>query len=150
VTRVARGLAATALAATALGGCHHAQRTTADRPVAIVTGAEAGGASIVVSAAGRSEPVPAGDMRTALAPLLAARVLDQPEAPASYGLDHPQARLEYTTASNRSLVVLVGAPDFDRHFLYVSREGDRRVFLVPAAVLRRVLALVGVIVAAPS
>ena len=51
--------------------------------------------------------------------------------------------------SGADIVVLVGASDFDGHFLYISRAGDPRVFLVPTVILRPVLALVGVTVAEP-
>jgi Domain of unknown function (DUF4340) len=149
VTRAARAVVAAVIVAAALGGCHHASQAPADRPVAIVAAREATGADIVISAGERSSTVPAG-LRKPLAPLLAARVLDRPEPPASYGLDHPQAQLKYATASGQTVVVLVGAPDFDHHFLYVSREGDGRVFLVPTVVLRPVLALAGASVAEPS
>jgi len=149
VTPPARAVAVVAAVAVVVGGCHHTSRTRVDRPVTVVTASEAAGAGIVVVAAGRSAPVPAG-VRAPLAPLVAARVLDHPEAPASYGLDHPQARLAYMVDSRQTAVVLVGASDFDHHFLYVDREGDRRVFLVPAVVLRPVLALVGVTVPEPS
>ena len=100
-------------------------------------------ASITVQAGGRTAEAPA-DLLARSAPLLAGRVFDAPEPAASYGLDAPRATLVYRLTSGGERVLRVGAENFDRRSFYVRRDGDVRVFLVPADQLRPLLALVGV------
>jgi hypothetical protein len=85
-----------------------------------------------------------------VAPLIAARRLARPEAPASYGLDHPQARLVYRRRAGGELAVEVGAGSFDGHLVYARRTGAVTVYLLAADTLRPYLALVGVALPPPS
>jgi hypothetical protein len=91
-----------------------------------------------------------GDLMTPLAPLLATRRLPAPGPPSEYGLDQPQARLLYQARDGRTIEVVIGAPNFDNHFLYARGPRSETVFLVPADTLRPVLALVGIQLPAPG
>ncbi|MBV8161792.1 MAG: DUF4340 domain-containing protein, partial [Acidimicrobiia bacterium] len=84
------------------------------------------------------------DARQNLAPLLASRLLDRPAPLAEYGLDRPQAGLSYRASGGQTATVEVGQLNFDRHFVYVQRQGQAGVYLLPADTLRPVLALVGI------
>jgi hypothetical protein len=103
----------------------------------------------VVAATGREAAVPAGEWGR-VAPLIAARRLARPEAPASYGLEHPQARLVYRRRVGGELDVEVGAGSFDGHLVYARRAGEATVYLLAADTLRPYLALVGVALPSPS
>ena len=98
--------------------------------------------SITVRADGR-EAVAPDDVRRKASPLLAGRILDTPEPLASYGLDTPDVELVYDLADGPSRTVRIGSANFDRRGYYAVRDGDPRVFLVPADQLRPLLALVG-------
>lgn len=91
--------------------------------------------------AGREAEVPR-ELRAKASPLLTGRLLSSPEALSSYGLDAPAVTITYRGTA-RTRTVLVGDANFDRHGYYVQRQGDDRVFLVPADQLAPLLALVG-------
>ena len=99
------------------------------------------------SAASADVPVSA---RKDLTPLLATRVFDHPAPLSEYGLDHPQATLTYKNPAGATVLVDIGQPNFDRHFLYMQRRGDPAVYLVAADSLRPLLAMVGIDIAPPA
>lgn len=103
---------------------------------------------ITIAASGREADVPSS-LRSGLAPLLMARDFG-PQPLAQYGLDHPQASIEYQSGGRVSATVRIGATDFDRRGFYALLDGDRRVFLVLSDPVRPVLALVGITVAPPA
>jgi len=103
----------------------------------------------VVAATGREAAVPAGEWAR-VAPLVAARRLSRPEAPAAYGLDHPRARLVYRRRAGGELDVEVGADSFDGHLVYARRATEATVYLLAADTLRPYLALVGVALPPPG
>jgi hypothetical protein len=80
-------------------------------------------------------------MKPKAAPLLTGRLLSSPESLAAYGLDAPTVTITYR-GPTRTRTVLVGHANFDGHGYYVQRQGDPRVFLVPADQLQPLLALV--------
>ena len=136
----------------ALAGCsthHDATPTTTTRPENVVAQGAAAFRSIAVSANGRTVTL-THDRAADVAPLLAGRVFDHPDTLATYGLDRPPARLQYTRPDSTVLVLLVGNANFDRHGVYVKRQGEPTVYLTPADQLRPVLALVGIDIAPPS
>lgn len=140
---LARSLAPALLLAVAAcgGGGGGATRDTV--PPNVVPEKASAWASITVAAAdGRRAEVPDALFTTA-SPLLTGRLFDSPEPLASYGLDTPAATITYTGPSAAARTVLVGAKNFDGRGYYVRREGDPRVFLVPADQLDPLLALVG-------
>ena len=93
------------------------------------------------NADGREAEVPA-ELRRRASPLLTGRLLAAPEPLSSYGLDAPSATVTYRGAE-RTRTILVGDTTFDGLAYYVQRQGDPRVFLVPADQLGPLLALVG-------
>jgi hypothetical protein len=86
----------------------------------------------------------------AAAPLLTARILQDPLELSEYGLDRPVATVTYERDAGPALVVRVGSATFDARGVYVMRDGDRRVFMALAEQLRPLLALVGVRVPPPT
>ena len=134
--------AALALCLLALTGC--ARRSTSPPGLRqLAAGPPSTYTSIRVSAGARTADVPA-ELQKALAPLLVTRVLPTTRNLAQYGLDQPRATLTYAPRVGPSFEVLVGALNFDRHFLYARRPQSQLVFLLPADTLRPVLALVGI------
>ena len=134
--------AALALCLLALTGC--ARRSTSPPGLGqLAAGPPSTYTSIRVSAGDRTADVPA-ELQKALAPLLVTRVLPTTRNLAQYGLDQPRATLTYAPRVGPSFEVLVGALNFDRHFLYARRPQSQLVFLLPADTLRPVLALVGI------
>jgi hypothetical protein len=95
----------------------------------------------VRAAGGPTADVPA-QLKPKASPLLTARLLASPEPLTSSGLDAPVATIVYEGAT-RTRTIVVGNANFDGHGYYVQRQGDRRVFLVPADQLQPILALVG-------
>jgi hypothetical protein len=98
---------------------------------------------ITITAGAKSAEL-ARDLGRRVAPLLASRDLPRPEALTAYGLDSPQATLSYRMAGGRVVGVLIGALNFDRHFVYIRRADGPTIYLVPVDSLRPVLALVGI------
>ena len=92
---------------------------------------------------GEREAVAPDDVRRRVSPLLAGRILATPEPLESYGLDAPEVTLVYDLREGPSRTIRVGSANFDRRGYYVVRDGDPRVFLVPADQMRPLLALVG-------
>jgi len=125
-----------------LAACGGSSGSSAGAP-AVVAGSASTWTGITVSAESMSAEVPA-DARKNLTPLLATRALDRPASLVEYGLDRPQAELTYHGRSGSTADVMVGQPNFDRHFVYVQRRGRPTVYLVPADTLRPVLARVGI------
>lgn len=120
---------------------------SADKVPEVVSGSAWTG--VTVSNGTTSADVPA-DARRNLVPLLATRLLDRPATLSEYGLDHPQAALNYKDRSGATADVDIGQPNFDRHFVYAQRRGRPGVYLVPADTLRPVLALVGIAIKPPE
>jgi hypothetical protein len=141
----------TVLAAAALlaGGCQHHRAPATPQVPRVVPGPPSAYASIAISTPSQTAEV-SRDLMAPLAPLLATRRLPAPGPPSEYGLDRPQARLLYRARDGRTTEVVIGAPNFDHHFLYARGLGSEAVFLVPADTLRPVLALVGIELPAPG
>ena len=147
-----RALAVLAAAALVLGACSSGGGTTTNHDVPVVVpGPASAWSAVTVNGAGQSKDMPA-DAKDTLAPLRAARALEQPGALSEYGLDHPRATLTYRPASSGApeAEVDVGNANFDRHFVYVQRRGSPSVYLVPADILRAALAMVGIEDKAPD
>lgn len=127
-------------------------------PAVVVPAAAHGYASVVISAGPRRATLSPGQVSDVV-PLRAAKAFIPPEPLSSYGLVPPAARIVFT-GSDGAITVIVGAPTFDSHFVYVMRSGGgsgsvaggaaNTVYTVPADQLRAVLALVGVNVPAPA
>jgi hypothetical protein len=115
----------------------------------LVAGPDSAWPVVTVSAEGRSAELPA-DLRRKITPLLGTRALERPAPLGEYGLDRPVADLSFHGSSGQIAVVVVGNPNFDRHFVYAQRRGRATVYLVPADALRPVLALVGIDVRPPD
>lgn len=131
--------------ALALGACGSGGGTTTATtlPPNVVPEQASAWTTITVraTASGREARAP-DDLKPRVAPLLTGRLLRTVEALSSYGLDSPQATVTYA-GRDTTRVVHVGKATFDGHGYYVQREGDRRVFLVPADQIQPLLALVG-------
>ena len=141
---------ATAVAgASVIAGCGGGTSSSRPRVPEVVSGSAATWTTITVTTATASATVPA-DARQTLVPLLATRVLNRPAPLTEYGLDRPQAEIEYTGRSGSAADVVIGQPNFDRHFVYVQRRGAPAVYLVPADTLRPALALVGIEIKPPA
>jgi hypothetical protein len=81
----------------------------------------------------------------------AARTVGAAEPLVSYGLDPPQARIEYATGAGELIVVEIGHTDFDHRFVYVLRRPDRATIdLIPTGVLAPLLMNVGITLPAPG
>jgi uncharacterized protein DUF4340 len=141
--RLARHRAIVVVLLLVLAGCGGSGAPATERvPANVVPERAAAWTAIRVTAAGGpTADVPAA-LKPKAAPLLTARLLASPEPLTSYGLDAPVATIVYEGAT-RTRTVAVGDANFDGHGYYVQRQGDRRVFLVPADQLRPILALVG-------
>jgi hypothetical protein len=141
-----RGAALLVAGVIALGGCAGDERkTTESRVPVVVPGPANTWSAVTVTGPSGAVEVPA-DARQPLAPLRAARALEQPGPVTEYGLDRPRAGLSYKPASTTTppAEVDIGNANFDRHFVYVQRRGQPTVYLVPADTLRDALALVGI------
>ena len=130
---------ALALALAACGGSSHPG--SGAKVPEVVPGSTWPGISVTTATESVEVPV---DARQNLTPLLATRLLDRPAPLSEYGLDHPQAAMNYRGPAGQTVDVDVGQLNFDRHFVYVQRRGQPGVYLVPADTLRSVLALVGI------
>jgi len=128
-----------ALSLAACGGSSHS--SSGSKVTEVVPGSTWPSISVTTSAASAEVPV---DARQGLTPLLASRLLDHPAPLSEYGLDHPQAMLNYRGPAGQTVDVDVGQLNFDRHFVYLQRRAQPGVYLVPADTLRPVLALVGI------
>ena len=125
----------------AVAACSH---QTATRPrVDIVVPGPGDWDQITVTAGARTAPL-GRDIWPRVAPLRAARSLTRPASLAEYGLDHPQAKLDYRGASGKTAQVLVGSANFDHHFVYAKRSEGPAVYLLAADSFRPVLSLVGI------
>jgi hypothetical protein len=128
-------------AVSAVAACSH---QTAPRPrVDIVVPGPGDWDQITITAGARTAPL-GRDLWPRVAPLHAARSLARPASLAEYGLDQPQARLDYHGASGKSAQVLVGSANFDHHFVYAKRSDGQAVYLLAADSFRPVLSLVGI------
>jgi hypothetical protein len=123
--------------------------TKASPVAALVAGPASAYASVVVAGGNRQAPVPPS-LLDEVAPLLVARVFDPAESPGTFGLDHPRAHVVYRRRDGTTIDVALGAPTFDRHFVYAQRSGQPTVALVAASVADRLLVLVGVDVSPPT
>jgi hypothetical protein len=144
------GAAVAVAAAVAFGACSH---PAPSRPAVdvVVPGGPASWRAVTVTAGTQSVDLPPA-LRAPLTPLRATRGLDRPAPLTEYGLDQPQARLVYRADAGAGTVTTVelGAPNFDRHFVYAQVQGRATVYLLPADTLRPVLALVAIDVAPPT
>lgn len=95
-----------------------------------------------------SADVTDADVHRFYTPLLAARTITDPEPLSAYGLDRPVAIITIDSGQS-TLALLVGSANFDGTGYYVSRPGDRRVYLVLADAVRPLLDLVGLRPPAP-
>jgi len=132
--------------AVVVGACSGGGGTTTKHDVPVVVeGPPEAWSSVVVTNTSAAKSVPP-DARRALAPLHAARALDHPGPLSDYGLDHPRAHIAYTSASGTppSVDLAIGNANFDRHFVYVKRNGNPTVYLLPVDTLRSALAMVGI------
>ena len=148
-TTARKALSSLAVAVLAWGCGGGKAKPVANPVVALVAEGPAGLSEVDLSVAGQVTRVPS-DRLASIAPLLSDRALTNPEGLSSYGLDQPRATLHYHVAGGATVDVELGQPDFDRHFIYARRDGDGRVFLLPAGPLRPLLALVGIQVAPPT
>jgi hypothetical protein len=157
VRRPPRAGLALAAGAVVLVACGGGGGKDHDRPAApptdvvtLVAGAPSTWADIRVVAGSRSAPVGA-ELAARVAPLRAARGLLPNEPLSAYGLDRPPARLEYRRRDASPVVAIqLGAPNFDNHFVYAARAGDRRVYLLANDAVGPVLALVGIDIGPPG
>ena len=131
-----------------LGACGKGSPSRPPVPV-VVQGGASTWPHVLVQAGGHTAEVGA-DLSAKLTPLLATRAFTRPEALTVYGLDRPQAQLDYRGTAGRTAVVVIGGLNFDRHFFYAQRPGRATVYLVAADALRPVVALVGIDVAPPQ
>jgi len=117
-------------------------------PPVLVAGRPGQFGSVTVSAGARQARLSPA-LVAGVVPLVAAKEFRPPEPLADYGLAPARARLTYRRAAGAPIVLLVGGPTFDDHFIYVMPPGGRLLYTVAAAQLDPVLALVGVMVPAP-
>jgi len=124
--------------------CRHTAAPKAEPVKAVVAGPVSAYREIALVAGTRRAALTATDAAP-LAPLLAGRTVAAAEPLAHYGLDPPQARIEYTPVAGQAIVVEVGWTDFDHHFVYVVRPPDRATIdLVPTTTLAPLLQQIGV------
>lgn len=137
-----RVIASLVLVAAACGGASGDGATGNALPPNVVPERAAVWRTITVrsNADGREAEVPDA-LRRRASPLLTGRLLSAAEPMASYGLDAPGVTIVYR-GDDRTRTIHVGDPTFDGHGYYVQRDGDPRVFLVPADQLGPLLALV--------
>ncbi|MCU1464020.1 MAG: hypothetical protein JWO37_4095 [Acidimicrobiales bacterium] len=145
VTRRGAALAAVLVLVPAMACQSGKKAAPAGEPVRIVVAGPVGAYREIAIVAGAARALIQSDAAGPLAPLLAARTVPAAEPLASYGLDPPQARVEYATTTGDRILVEIGHTDFDHHFVYVVRPPDRAtVDLVPTSVLAPLLARVGI------
>jgi hypothetical protein len=137
-------MAVAALVALTLTGCGSggdgSSTATTPPPNVVPERASAWTSITLTTADGRSAEIPKA-MFAKASPLLTGRLFDSPEPLSSYGLDSPAATITYTGPGGRTRTVVVGTQNFDGHGYYVQRNGDPRVFLVPADQLAPLLEL---------
>ena len=86
-------------------------------------------ASVTVTRADRTTPVPA-DILSHVVPFLVRRVFEPTEPLSSYGLDQPVARVDFAMPDGSTITLHVGGQDFDATAYFVQRDGDGRIWLV--------------------
>ena len=141
-------VSAVALALSACGGTPGAGTANPPPPPVLVKGGPASYTSVVVSAGSRAAALNRGQW-SAITPLLAAKSFRPGEPLSSYGLAPPVGRLVLRSRAGATITLVVGAPTFDNHFVYLARPGRRLVYTVPADQVRSLLTLVGVVVGPP-
>lgn len=99
-------------------------------------------ATVTVAAGGAPVSVPESEVAKAF-PMSVRRVFDAREPLASYGLDPPVAIVTFTLADGSTVVLRVGAEEFDSSARYVRREGDERIWIVLDQSLDPILAVAG-------